>query len=45
MSNFLEAVDYQSEGASEAFVKSLHETGFGVLKKSSYCGSSSSCNL
>ncbi len=32
MSNFLEAVDYQSEGASEAFVKSLHETGFGVLK-------------
>jgi isopenicillin N synthase-like dioxygenase len=32
MSNFLEAVDYQSQGASEAFVKSLHETGFGVLK-------------
>jgi isopenicillin N synthase-like dioxygenase len=32
MSNFLEAVDYQSEGASEAFVKSLHDTGFGVLK-------------
>lgn len=32
MSKFLEAVDYQSEGASEAFVKSLHETGFGVLK-------------
>ena len=32
MSNFLETVDYQSDGANEAFVKSLHETGFGVLK-------------
>lgn len=28
----LEAVDYQAENADELFVKSLHETGFGVLK-------------
>lgn len=28
----LVAVDYQSETAAEEFVKSLHETGFGVLK-------------
>lgn len=28
----LEAVDYQAEDAAEKFVKSLHETGFGVLK-------------
>ncbi len=28
----LEAVDYQAPGAQEAFVESLRETGFGVLK-------------
>lgn len=28
----LEAIDYQAENASEQFVQSLHETGFGVLK-------------
>lgn len=27
----LPIVDYQAEGAAETFVKSLHETGFGVL--------------
>ena len=28
----LEAVDYQSPTAAQDFVKSLRETGFGVLK-------------
>ena len=28
----LVAVDYQAENAQEEFVKSLRETGFGVLK-------------
>ncbi|QDF67444.1 isopenicillin N synthase family oxygenase [Shewanella sp. SNU WT4] len=28
----LETVDYQADNAAELFVKSLHETGFGVLK-------------
>ena len=32
----LVAVDYQAENAQEEFVKSLRETGFGVLKKSPY---------
>lgn len=29
---FLSAVDYHAEDAAEQFVRSLHETGFGVLK-------------
>ena len=29
----LEAIDYNAEDASEKFVASLRETGFGVLKK------------
>ncbi len=32
MAQFLEAVDYQAKDAAESFVRSLHETGFGVLK-------------
>ena len=32
MTDFLKPIDYRAEGASEAFVRSLHETGFGVLK-------------
>ena len=28
----LVAVDYQADNAAELFAKSLHETGFGVLK-------------
>lgn len=28
----LEAIDYTAENAAELFVKSLRETGFGVLK-------------
>lgn len=32
MTDFLTAIDYRAEDASEAFVRSLHETGFGVLK-------------
>jgi isopenicillin N synthase-like dioxygenase len=32
MTKALIAVDYQAKDAKQAFVKSLRETGFGVLK-------------